>query len=76
MGELSSRRSGRSGPKWTGLPFALALVLAAATLNASLAPAPGAEELRFARPPPAPTVPSVPEHHEAPLYDSDEPVSV
>jgi hypothetical protein len=79
MGEQSPRRgfARRAKRAWAALPFAAALALAAGTLNASLAPAPGAEELRFAHPPPAPAAaPAGPAHHEAPLYDPDEPVSV
>jgi hypothetical protein len=75
MGELLSR-SGRRRRGWAAFPFAVALALAAGTLNAALAPDPKAEELRFARPPPVPVAPAAPEHHDAPLDDSDEPVSV
>ena len=75
MGEHLSRSS-RRRRAWAALPFAVALALAAGTLNAALAPDPGAEQLRFAHPPPAPVAPATPEHHDAPLDDSDEPVSV
>jgi len=76
MGELPARKRRRRGHDWAVLPFAVALALAAGTLNASLGPTPGAEELRFAHPPPAPAAPACPVHHDAPLYDPDEMVRV
>jgi hypothetical protein len=53
------------------VPFAVALGVSAATLNGPLAPLKGADQMLQAPPPPP-----APEHHDEPLYESSEPVSV
>ena len=65
------RRRGRG--LWAAVPFALAWSFAAATLNASLAPA-TVDEPRLEQPLPEPSPPAT--HHDEMDFDSSELISV
>ncbi len=80
MGEPSTSHVGsvtqprrRSRVWWAAIPFALAWSFAAATLNASLAPA-TVDEPRLDQPPAEPSPPAT--HHDEMDFDSSELISV